>query len=128
MLVSTLVAFPLVEADFSVYFSKLPSSLECPEPVVLVEGPFEREGRMDGEERGTVPVTCYVVREVNAEAEADALECERIVRGFGWEACREAGPWRIAGIDTSAPSFKERDSSGRYVWEFGIEVTAVRAI
>ena len=65
MLVSSLIAYPLVEADFSVYFSKLPSSLECPEPVVLAEGEFEREGRMDGEERGTVPVACYVVREAN---------------------------------------------------------------
>ena len=83
---------------------------------------------MDGEERGVVPIACYVVRDVNAEAEADALECERIVRGFGWEAHREAGPWRIAGIDTTAPSFKERDSSGRYVWGFEIEVTAVRSV
>ena len=123
-----MIAYPLVEADFSVYFSKLPSSLECPGPVVLVEGEFGREGRTDGEERGNVSITCYVVRESNAEAEAGALECERVVRGFDWEARREAGPWRIAGIDTAVPSFKERDSSGRYVWQFEIEVAAVRSL
>lgn len=128
MLVSSLIAYPLVEADFSVYFSKLPGAIECAEPVVLVEGAFERESRIEGEERSTVDVTCYVVREVSAEAEAAALECERVVRNSDWELHRDASPWRIAGVDTTAPFLKERDSSGRYVWQFGIEVTAVREI
>ena len=36
--------------------------------------------------------------------------------------------WRIAGIDTVPPWLKERDSSGRFVWEFQVDVTAVRSL
>ena len=127
MRVGFLVASALMRGDFSAYFSKVPSSLECPEPIVVVEGTFQREGRIEGEERGIVPVTVYVVREVSADAEAVAIACEQWLRGFSWEPDSEAWPWRIAGIDTSAPFLKERDSSGRFVWQFDVEVTAVRS-
>lgn len=129
MLVAEMIASYLVDAEFPNVFPKsLPSALEFPEAIVLVQGAFERESRIEGEERGTVPVTVYVVRDVSADGEAVANACERCVRHASWEAFSESGPWRIAGIDTSAPFLKERDSSGRYVWEFGIEVTAVRSI
>ncbi len=127
MRIGFLVASALVRGDFSAYFSKVPSALECPEPIVVAEGAFKREGRVEGEERGIVPVTVYVVREVSADAEAVAIACEQWLRGYSWEPDSEAWPWRIAGIDTSAPFLKERDSSGRFVWQFDVEVTAVRS-
>ena len=118
----------LVRGDFSGYFSTFPpSAREHPECVVVLEGGFERESRIDGEERGTVPVTVLVVREADADAEAVAIACEQHLRHCGWERGSEAWPWRIVGIDTTAPAFRERDSSGRYVWQFEVTVTAVRS-
>ena len=129
MLVAELIASALVDAEFPNVFPKSsPSALDFPEAIVLLQGPFGREGRFDGEERGTVPVRVLVVRELPAEAESVAIDVERCIRHADWELHRDAGPWRVAGIDTAAPHFKERDSSGRYVWEIDIDVTAVRAI
>jgi len=123
-----LIRNTLVSGNFSGYFSTFPpSAREHPECVVLLEGEFERESRIDGEERGTVPVTVLVVRGDEADAEAVAIACEQHLRQHGWERDSESWPWRIAGLDTTAPAFKERDSSGRYVWEFDVTVTAVRS-
>lgn len=119
----------LVSGDFSGYFSTFaPSAADEPEPVVLAEGPFSRESRIEGEERGSVPVTVLVVREDAYDAESLAIALEAFLRGAEWEPFSESGPWRIVGIETTAPSFKERDSSGRSVYEFEVEVTAVRAV
>ena len=93
-----------------------------------MEGPFERESRVEGEERGIVSVSVLVVREDASEAETLAIALEAFLRGTDWEPFSESGPWRIVGIDTEAPSFKERDSSGRFVYEFSVGVTAVRAV
>ena len=129
MRISDLVKNMLVSGDFSGYFSTFPpSAREHPECVVVLEGAFVRESRIDGEERGAVPVTVMVVREADADAEAVAIACEQHLRQYGWERDSESWPWRIAGFDTTAPAFKERDSSGRYVWEFDVTVTAVRAV
>lgn len=117
----------LVSGDFSGHFSTFPpSAADHPECVVVLEGAFSRESRIEGEERGTVPVTVLVVREVAADAEAVAIACEQWLRSYGWERNSEAWPYRIAGIDTKAPAFKERDSSGRFVWQFEVTVTVVR--
>ena len=124
-----MIASCLVAAQFPNVFPKsLPSAIDFPEAIVLVQGKFERESRIDGEERGIVPVTCYVVRDVSADGESVANACEQCVRHASWERDDERWPWRIAGVDTSAPFCKERDSSGRFVWQFDIDVTAVRSI
>lgn len=129
MTVANLIKDMLISGDFSGCFSTFaPSAADEPEPVVLVEGPFARESRIDGEERGTVPVSVLVVRETAAEAKGLAAALESFVRGSDWEPFCESGPWRVAGVDTTAPAFRERDSSGRFVWEFTVEVTAVREI
>ena len=129
VLVANLIKDMLVSGDFSGYFSTFaPSAADEPEPVVLVEGPFTRESRIDGEERGIVPVSVLVVREDAEEAESLAIALEAFLRGADWEPFTESGPWRIVGIDTAAPSFRERDSSGRSVYEFEVEVTAVRTL
>lgn len=119
----------LVSGDFSGYFSTFPpSAREHPECVVLLEGEFERESRIDGEERGTVPITVLVVREDSTEAEELAIAMERHLRDLDWEPYCEAGPWRVVGLDTTAPAFKERDSSGRCVWKFTVTLTIAREI
>lgn len=128
MQLSFLIAKALLEGDFASYFASLPSADVEPEPIVVREGKFDRVSRTDGEERGTVAVAVLVVREVAAEAEADAQVCERWVRSYGWEPVAENGLWRIVGMDTTAPAFKEIDGSGRYVWAFDVVLTVVRSI
>ncbi|WP_449316072.1 hypothetical protein [Rubneribacter sp.] len=128
MQLSFLVAKALLEGDFASYFASLPSADDEPEPIVLREGKFERVSRMEHEERGTVAVAVLVVREVAATAEADAIACEKWIRAYGWEPVAENGSCRIVGLDTTAPSFKEIDGSGRFVWAFDVLLTVVRGI
>ena len=128
MQLAFLVAKALLEGDFASYFARIPSAAEEPEPIVLREGTFERTARLADEERGTVTVTVLVVREVEAEAEDVAERAERWVRGYGWEPVAENGTWRIRGLDTTAPAFKERDGSGRFVYEFDVTLTVVRSL
>ena len=128
MQLSFLVAKALLEGDFASYFASLPSADDEPEPIVLREGKFERVSRMEHEERGTVAVAVLVVREVAATAEADAIACEKWIRAYGWEPVAENGSCRIVGLDTTAPSFKEIDWSGRFVWAFDVLLTVVRGI
>ncbi len=128
MRLAFLVAKALLEGDFASYFARIPSAAVDPEPIVLREGAFERDVRMPDEERGTVTVTVLVVREVEAEAERVAEEAERWVRSYGWEPVAENGSWRIRGLDTTAPAFKERDGSGRFVWSFDVVLTVVRSL
>lgn len=123
------IAGMLGDAHFTSYFTKVcPSALDCAEPIVVLESAFERESRMAEEERGSVVVTVLVVREVFADAENVALATEQAVHRADWEPYADAGAYRIVGIDTSAPAFKERDSSGRYVWSFGVVCTVVRTL
>lgn len=119
----------LVDARFTSCFTKvLPSALDCAEPIVVVEGAFSRKSRMAEEERGSVAVTVMVVREVAADAESVAVAAELVVRRADWEPYADAGTNRIVGVDTTAPAFRERDSSGRYVWAFDVACTVVRSL
>ncbi len=123
------IAGMLGDAHFTSYFTNVcPSALDCAEPIVVTEGAFVRDSRKVEEERGTVAVTVMVVREVAADAEDVALAAERSVRRADWEPYADAGAYRIVGIDTAAPAFKERDSSGRFVWSFEVACTVVRAL
>ena len=119
----------LADAHFTSCFTKvLPSALDCAEPIVVTEGAFSRGSRLAEEERGSVVVTVMVVREVMADAESVAAAAELAVRRADWEPYADAGSCRIVGIDTAAPAFRERDSSGRYVWVFDVECTVVRSL
>ena len=102
MQLSFLIAKALLEGDFASYFASVPSAADDPEPIV--------------------------VRDVEAQAESDAQACERWIRAYGWEPVAENGSWRICGLDTTAPAFKERDGSGRFVYEFDVRLTVVRSI
>ena len=123
------IAKMLADAHFSCYFSKVsPSALDCAEPIVVLDGEFKRDSRMTEEERGSVVVTVLVVREISADAENVATAAERAVRRADWEPYADAGAYRIVGFDTTAPTFKERDSSGRFVWSFEVACTVVRSL
>jgi len=129
MIVAEMIASCLVAAQFPNVFPKVsPAYFHCAEPIVLLQGGFEREARVEGGERGRVHVSVFVVRELPAEAESVAIAAEACIRDASWEAFSESWPWRIVGIDTTAPELSERDSSGRYVWQFEVEVTAVRSV
>ena len=123
------VAGMLGDAHFTSYFTKVcPSALDCAEPIVVTEGAFVRDSRQVEEERGAVAVTVMVVREVAADAESAAITAEQAVRRADWEPYADAGAYRIVGSDTAAPAFKERDSSGRFVWSFDVTCTVVRSL
>ena len=120
--------FPQLDGYFTNYFTKSVSALVCAEPIVILDGRFEREARTAEGERGTVPVAVLVVREVDADAEAVATAVEQRLRHCDWERASYVWPWRLVGLDSSAPFFKERDGSGRYVWEIDLTLTVVREI
>lgn len=123
------IAKLLADAHFTSCFTKvLPPALDCEEPIVVTEGAFERGSRLAEEERGSVVAIVLVVREVMADAESVAAAAELAVRRADWEPYADAGSCRIVGIDTSAPAFKERDSSGRYVWAFDVTCAVVRSL
>ena len=123
------IAKMLADTHFTSCFTKVcPSTLDCAEPIVVAEGAFSRGSRLAEEERGSVVATVLVVREVMADAESAAVAAELAVRRADWEPYADAGSCRIVGIDTSAPAFKERDSSGRYVWAFDVTCTVVRSL
>ena len=123
------IAKLLADAHFTSCFTKVcPSALDCAEPIVVTEGAFSRGSRLAEEERGSVAVTVLVVREDAADAESVAVAAELAVRRADWERYADAGGYRIVGIDTTAPAFKERDSSGRYVWAFDVACTVVRSL
>ena len=123
------IAKLLADAHFTSCFTKVcPSALDCAEPIVVTEGAFSRGSRLAEEERGSVAVTVLVVREVAADAESVAVAAELAVRRADWEPYADAGGYRIVGIDTTAPAFKERDSSGRYVWAFDVACTVVSSL
>ncbi len=128
MQLSFLIVKALLAGDFASCFASVPSADAEPEPIVVREGRFERVARMENEERGTVAVSVMVVREDEARAETDAQACERWMRCYGWEPVAENGGWRIVGLDTAVPAFKERDGSGRFVWAFDVLLTVVRTV
>ncbi len=121
------VAGMLRAAGAADVFSFAPSALLSAEPIVSRWDGFSRESRQDGEERGIASVEVLVVREADAGARDAAFLCEAAVRSSGrseWNT--EGSGVRILGIDTDAPTFRERDSSGRSVWAFTVRLTVAR--
>lgn len=125
--VARAVAGMLDDAGFVCVFTAPPSALDCAEPIVCVQGAFERDARMaDGEERGRIAVDVLVVREVGLVAEEDCERCERMLRAYAWEPWADCGRYRIVSLDTTAPAFREVDGSGRHVWAFAVECVVAR--
>ena len=65
---ATSISNMLLSSGFPNVFPRKPSALDCAEPIVVTEGAFVRESRLTEEERGSVPVTVMVVREVAGDA------------------------------------------------------------
>ena len=123
------VAGMLRAAGMAGVFTVAPSAILCEEPIVVRWASFSRESRQDGEERGSASVEVLVARETDFGARDTAFACEAAVRSSGraaWNA--EGSGVRILGIDTDAPAFRERDSSGRFVWAFMVRLTVARGI
>lgn len=126
--VARAVAGMLDDAGFVYVYTAPPSALDCAEPIVCLQGRFERDGRMEGEERGTIAVSVLVVRELASDAERDAEACELALRRCDWEPWADCGRYRIVAMDTTAPEYVERDSSGRVVWGFEVHCTVARSL
>ena len=123
------VAGMLRAAGVGDVFCIAPSALLSEQPVVVRWEGFSRESRQDGEERGVASVEVFAVRETDAAACDVAILCEAAVRSSGRAEWNVAGfGVRILGIDTDAPAFRERDSSGRSVWAFTVRLTVAREI
>lgn len=123
------VAGMLRAAGVGDVFCIAPSALLSEQPVVVRWAGFSRESRQDGEERGVASVEVFAVRETDAAACDVAILCEAAVRSSGRAEWNVAGSEvRILGIDTDAPAFRERDSSGRFVWAFTVRLTVAREI
>ena len=95
---------------------------------MVAAGGFVRDVRMAVEERGAVTVAVRVVRNVEADARSVAEACERALRRAMWESGADPGQYRVCGLDTAAPEFEMRDSSGRFVWKFDVILTVSREI
>lgn len=127
--VTDAVAGMLRAAGVADVFVFAPSAMLCAEPTVVRWAGFSRESRQDGEERGIASVEVLVVREKDAEARDATFACEAAVRSSGRSEWNAGGSGvRILGIDTDAPTFRERDSSGRSVWAFTARLTVAREI
>ena len=118
----------LFRAKFTNLFTFSCSALECAEPIVVTAGGFVRDVRMTGEERGAVTVCVRVVRNVEMDARSVAEACERALRGSPWDPGVDSGQYRVCGLDTTAPVFEMRDSSGRFVYKFDVILTVAREI
>ena len=125
---ANVIASLLVRAHFSEVFSFSCSALECPEPIVVNAGGFVRDVRMTEEERGAVTVSVRVVRNVEMDARPVAEACERALRAAPWDSGADSGQYRVCGLDSTAPAFELRDSSGRFVYRFDVILTVAREI
>ena len=126
--VSGLAARALVACGLEHVFSAPVSALFCSEPVVLTEGTFSREARLeDGRERGVVIVDVVVCRDVSGDAEADGLAAERALRDNAWPVDGD-GFVRVAAADTRGAGPRGRDRSGRWLWGFELACTVVRYV
>ena len=118
----------LVRAKFTNLFTFSCPALVCPEPIVVTAGGFVRDVRMTSGERGAVTVAVRVVRNVEMDARSVAEACERALRRASWEEGDDSGQYRVCGLDTTAPEFELRDSSGRFVYRFEVILTVAREI
>lgn len=126
--VARAVAGMLEGAGIGHVYYVAPSALDCAEPVVVLQGRFEREARLADEERGTSRVEVLVVRDCELAARADADACELALRRADWEPWADCGGCRVCGIDTVAPVRMGRDGSGRAVYGFEVLCTVVRQL
>jgi hypothetical protein len=100
----------------------------CPEPIVVNVGPWEREIRQDGEERGSFRADVLVCCDDPADAQSTCRAAERDLHGAGWDFHLAGWHMSLVGVDTTAPESRGRDRSGRWLWGFALTLTVVREL
>ncbi len=113
----------LVSAGVSDVYTVPPSVGVCAEPVCVGRAAYERDTKLPAGERGRAAASVYVCRETDGAAQDAAHLCERALAVAAWERVRDLRGARIVAMDVGTPAFKERDGSGRYVYEVPLEFT-----
>lgn len=103
-----------------------PSVTECAEPICVGHAVYDREAKLPGSERGRATASVHVCRETDAAAQDAAFGCERALAAAAWERMRDLKGGQIVACDVGSPAFKERDGSGRFVYEITLEFTIKR--
>lgn len=127
MIVELAIAAILKDADIESVSIVRQSVLECPESVRVGNAKCKGAERFADGERDECEVTVYVCRDTDTEARRVADVCEQAIRQAMWEPYAESGRERICSMDAARPEFKERDSSGRYVYQVVVSVTVDRS-
>lgn len=103
-----------------------PSIATCAEPICVGRAEYERDTKLAGGDRGSAHVWVRVCRETDEAAQDAAFACEKMLRDATWERVRDVKGGQIRGCSVEPPAFKERDDSGRYVYEVALELTIKR--
>ncbi len=97
----------------------------CEEPIVVSSGDFERESlQADGSVRGVRALTVHVCMDSPVDAEVTARAVSAGLAGVDWLAMTKA-PLRVLAGDMGQPVAAGRDSSGRWLWDVPLSLTAV---
>lgn len=126
MRVEEAVKSMLEAAGVADVFTAPPSVIECAEPVVVGRAAFEGDMELAYGERGPAKVGVLVCREVRDDARDAAYACETALLDVEWERFANVDGARICSVRVGAPAYKERDGSGRYVYELVVLVDVVR--
>lgn len=103
-----------------------PSVTGCAEPICVGRAVYDREAKLAGGERGRATASVLVCRETDTSAQDAAFGCERALVSAAWERVRDVRGGQIVSCDVGTPVFKERDGSGRFVYEIALEFTIKR--
>lgn len=121
------VAAFLRSLGFANVFATPPSARLCADPIVVACGAWECGARFsDGGERGVRTVDVLVCCEDPRDAEATACAVERDLRGGDWTDEGEGWHVRVTAVDTTAPTPRGRDGSGRWLWGLEAKLAVVR--
>lgn len=117
MMVEMVVANILMAAGIDGVTIKRPRVEDSAESVVVGRGKYTRDEQLVDGERGRYEASVLVARDTEEEAIDMAWEVEITLRESAWEPFNECESEYVCSIEPYAPAFREKDSSGRYVYE-----------
>lgn len=123
---NSVVASLLRDAGMRDVFTVAVGAAMAPNPTVVLEGDYKRDGEYTHGERGTFECRVLCVRETMQEADEAAHAAEEALLYGEWERYREACCGDICGIDVGVPRCRGRDRSGRYVYGLDVEIAIAR--
>lgn len=127
MIVEMAIAAILKDADIEGVSIARQSVLTCPECVRVGHAAYKSEERFTEGECGACEVVVLICRDTDMKAKSVADACESAIKQAMWERYADMGRERICSMDAARPKFKERDSSGRYVYQVAVSVTVDRS-